>query len=388
MGVVVRSADHWHVPALDGLRGIAVLVVLLCHAPAFRLAGGNLGVDLFFVLSGFLITSILLNEWRQRDAISIPKFYLRRALRLFPAAFSVLLFALVFARFIQPAEQLQWWDIDALAVITYVFNWRLAWLYSGATGHFHNHMLSHFWSLSVEEQFYLIWPGLLLMLLRLKASRRLMVTLFAAGIAVPLIARILLWHGGPSLDLYFRSDVRVDALVWGAAFAWLMHNKMMEMSPRSRQFAGLIGFSALFGFLYISRFDLLSDGGFYRWGLSAAGLLSTIMIWSATSASTSIFSKCLSLQWLRWTGRISYGLYLWHIPVFTLCHQLQLTPNEEAPIAGLLTFVIAAISYRFYETPFLRLKEKLGYAQAETSRRTNVLLSAETDQVHAGRIRG
>lgn len=128
--------DHSRVPALDGLRGIAVFTVLLYHAPIFRLVGGNIGVDLFFVLSGFLITSILLNEWRARGKISIYLFDLRRVLRLFPAAFSVLLFALIFARFVQPSGDLEGSGSDALAVLPYVFKWRLVWLYSNEHGIF------------------------------------------------------------------------------------------------------------------------------------------------------------------------------------------------------------------------------------------------------------
>lgn len=192
----------------------------------------------------------------------------------------------------------------------------------------HNHMLSHFWSLSVEEQFYLIWPGVLPLLLRFKASKALMISLLGLGILAPAIARAWLWHDGPSLRLYFRSDLRVDALIWGAALAWLVHNGMLSSWHRVQQFAGLAGVVALCLFLYISQFDLLSDGEAYRWAFSLADMLSVTMIWGATVASSEIFSKCLRMRWLRYTGRISYGLYLWHVPVFTLCNQLPLTESH------------------------------------------------------------
>lgn len=361
----MRSADHWHVPALDGLRGIAVLVVLMCHAPAeFRLVGGNIGVDLFFVLSGFLITSILLNEWRDRETISVRHFYYRRILRLLPASFSVLLFAMIAARFIQPPEQLRAWVWDALSVIFYGFNWRLVWLYSDDTGYFHNHMLSHFWSLSVEEQFYLIWPALLLTLLRSKASKPLMIAIFATGILAPTIARIMLRHDGPSLDLYFRSDLRLDGLVWGSALAWLVHNDMILAGSRLRRFADLAGFTALCAFLYTSQYELLSDGSLYRWGFSLVGLLSALMICCAVSAPETIFARCLSMGWLRWTGRISYGLYLWHVPIFAMSVLLPFGEGLRLAIAVLSTFSVAAISFEFFEMRFLRIKQKIGYARA------------------------
>lgn len=143
----MRSSEHWHVPSLDGLRGIAVLVVMFCHGPpSYQLHGGHIGVDLFFVLSGFLITSILLNEWRDTGRISIPHFYLLRACRLLPAAYSVLLFATIFAPLVQDPAELRGYGKDALAVLFYVFNWRLVDLYANGIGVFHNHMLSHYWS--------------------------------------------------------------------------------------------------------------------------------------------------------------------------------------------------------------------------------------------------
>jgi peptidoglycan/LPS O-acetylase OafA/YrhL len=359
----MRQTDHWRVPALDGLRGIAVLTVLLYHAPIFGLVGGNIGVDLFFVLSGFLITSILLNEWRARGTISISLFYLRRALRLFPAAFLVLLFAMIFARFVQPSSELEGSGKDALAVLFYVFNWRLEWLYSNEIGNSHNHMLSHFWSLSVEEQFYLIWPGLLLTLLRLKASKPLMLAFFAAGILAPAAGRLMLWHAGPSLELYFRTDLRVDALMWGAMLAWLAHNEMISADVRLRRFAGLAGFAALCAFFYMAKYELLSGGFFYRWGFLLVGLSSVLMIWCATAMPASIFSRCLSIGWLRWTGRISYGLYLWHVPVFILCGALQVGGVLGFSLGAFLTILIAAVSYEFFEMPFLRLKKRFGYAK-------------------------
>lgn len=355
--------QHWHVPALDGLRGIAVLVVILCHAPpTYQLHGGHIGVDLFFVLSGFLITSILLNEWRSTGRISIPHFYLRRACRLFPAAFSVLLFATAAAPFIQPAEELHGRLKDAAAVLLYVFNWRLVDLYTGGVVYFHNHMLSHYWSLSVEEQFYLVWPALLLLLLRLRAPRIAMIAFFAAGIIAPAAGRALLWEHGPSPEIYFRSDLRVDGLMWGAALAWLAHQNLIPANLEVRRYAGLVGFSALSLFLYLSQFDMVSDGSNYQWGFSLVGLLAALMIGSTIVAPHAIFSRLLGLGWLRWTGKISYGLYLWHVPAFVLTTNIPVSANTRMLIVFASTFGVAALSFRYYETPFLKLKERFGYA--------------------------
>lgn len=356
--------NHWRVPALDGLRAVAVLVVVCCHLPSqYRLAGGNTGVDLFFVLSGFLITSILLNEWRDSGRISIPHFYLRRAFRLFPAAFSVLLFATLAAPWVQPSAELKEAGGDALAVLFYVFNWRLVDLFETGRGVFHNHMLSHYWSLSVEEQFYLIWPALLLLLLRLRAPKAAMLAFFSAGIIVPAVARAVLWKHGASLELYFRSDLRVDGLLWGSALAWLAHHKMLPDGQEVRRYGGLVGFTALLVFLYFSQFDALTNGASYRYGFSMIGLVSTLMIASAIIAPDSFFSACLSLKWLRYIGKISYGVYLWHIPVIILSGHVATSNVTMRPwIASALTLGIAALSFRYFETPFLRLKERFGYA--------------------------
>lgn len=207
--------------------------MLFCHgSPSYQLHGGHIGVDLFFVQSGFLITSILLNEWRDTGGISIPHFYLRRACRLLPAAYSVLLFATLFAPLVQDPAELQGYGKDALAVLFYVFNWRLVDLYASGIGIFHNHLLSHYWSLSVEEQFYVIWPALLLVLLRLRASKPTMIALFAVGIMAPAIGRAFLWRSGSSLEIYFRSDLRMDGLVWGAMLAYLAHHKCFLLALR------------------------------------------------------------------------------------------------------------------------------------------------------------
>lgn len=356
------SKEHWHVPALDGLRGIAVLVVILCHAPpAYRLYGGHVGVDLFFVLSGFLITSILLNEWRDTGRISIPHFYLRRACRLFPAAFSVLLFATIAAPFVQPAEELRGSFKDAASVLFYVFNWRLVDLYANGDGYFHNHMLSHYWSLSVEEQFYLLWPAMLVLLLRLRVPAVPMLAFFAFGIIAPAVGRALLWQHGPSLEIYFRSDLRVDGLVWGATLAWLAHHGMIPTDTEVRHYAGLIGASALGAFLYFSQFESISNGANYRYGFSMVGLLSTLMIASVLIAPDALFARFLSLRWLRHVGKISYGMYLWHVPIFVLVGHSGLGDSSKMLIASAATLCIAELSFHYWERPFLVLKDRFGY---------------------------
>ena len=346
--------------ALDGLRGIAILVVLLCHISPYRLAGGNIGVDLFFVLSGFLITSILLNEYRSTGTISIKLFYLRRALRLFPAAFSVVVFVFVYTAVVTP-ELLRGTLTDLLAVVTYVWNWRLVWLHSNALGG-GNGMLSHLWSLSVEEQFYIIWPGLLLMVLSLRQSRPVLLALFAIGIISPAMARLALWKSGPTVTIYFSSHLRADGLMWGAMLAWLMHVGAMPTNRFFRRLVNVLAVTALAVFLIISKDDYLSGGMLYQWGFSLIGAMSAVMILAAIINPTSTFTKCLEWRWLQYTGKISYGLYLWHVPILSVHHHLYVVTHA---ILGLTaTYIVAALSFHYWESPWLRLKSRIGYPKS------------------------
>jgi peptidoglycan/LPS O-acetylase OafA/YrhL len=354
--------NHARNGALDGIRGIAVIIVVLAHTPwILRLRGGNSGVDLFFVLSGFLITTLLLNEWQSSRRISIPHFYFRRACRLFPAAFSVLLFATIAAPLVQPSETLSSWGWDAASILTYVFNWRLAYLYAHGMGAHHNYLLSHYWSLSVEEQFYLIWPALLLLALRLRASNLTMGVLFAVGILSPWIARAILWKHGPSIELYMRSDLHFDGLVCGVGLAWFNHQNMLPSGRTVQRYGGLVGATALTAFLYLSKSDLLTGGEFYHWGLTLLNALSALMLACVIVAPASLFAKALSLGWLRWFGKISYGIYLWHVPMFALSRVITNDPNGRVLVATISTVGIAAVSFRYLETPFLNLKRRFGH---------------------------
>jgi peptidoglycan/LPS O-acetylase OafA/YrhL len=203
-----------HIAALNGLRGIAILSVMFFHATLSgaggpRPSGGFLGVDIFFVLSGFLITALLLREWQQNGSIALRAFYARRALRLLPALFAlmavILLLPGVFYSSVRP------WR-DALITTAYATNWVRA--FGGEIGFF-----GHTWSLTIEEQFYVIWPLLLLALLKLRVGRRGILFLVVVGIAVPAVLRVDLWDGPMSVKrLYYGLDTRFDSLLLGV---WL-----------------------------------------------------------------------------------------------------------------------------------------------------------------------
>lgn len=128
-----------------------------------------------------------------------------------------------------------------------------------------------------------------------------MLALFAVGIIAPAVGRALLWRSGPSLEIYFRSDLRMDGLVWGAMLAYLAHHKMLPTGVEVRRYAGLAGFSVLCVFLNMSRFDTLSDGTLYRWGFTLVGFMSAFMICCAITAPDAVFARLLCLRWLRWT---------------------------------------------------------------------------------------
>ncbi len=339
------------VPALDGVRGIAILLVFAVHTSPVLLRGGRIGVDLFFVLSGFLITSILLQEHRRRDAIHLGYFYMRRALRLFPALASVIAFALLYVALFKPDELALALD-NALWVAGYVYNWRI--ITSQPTWLDHHWMFSHVWSLSVEEQFYIVWPLVLIGLLR--ARQRVRFAVVIALIIAPTIARAALWLYEPSIHWYFNTFVRFDGLMWGALAAMMVDAGYI---PRGRgkqhtSWLGPLAFAALIGIATMEGMN----GELYLFGFALVGLCSAVLIYCSAVCPLAWFTPMLEWKPLRWTGMISYGLYLWHIPMARIIEELALQPILGTVLLFGSTFTIATLSFYFYERRFLRMKDR------------------------------
>src|SRR5919199_3682700 len=214
-----------YLPGLDGLRALAVTAVLLYHADLKWIPGGFLGVEIFFVISGYLITALLLSEWRQKGTISLKNFWLRRARRLLPALYVLLVVTLAFAVVFLPGE-VAGLRGDVLAAVGYVTNWYLIF---GQESYFESvgrpSMLQHLWSLAVEEQFYLIWPVVLAVGLGVGATRlrrRRVLTVALLGAAASALAMALLYTPGvdPS-RVYYGTNTRATGLLFGAALAFL-----------------------------------------------------------------------------------------------------------------------------------------------------------------------
>jgi len=348
---------HRHTPALDGVRGLAILVVFATHTQPHLLAGGHIGVDLFFVLSGFLITSILLSEHAQTGAIGFARFYVRRALRLLPALVLMVVLIVLFIALAKP-EELAMTLGDAQAILLYYYNWWVL-MDEHIRPYLHQRFFRHLWSLSVEEQFYIVWPWVVALTLGALRSRRAMAVVLAVGILGPAIARPLLWEGGASLWLYFRTDLRFDLLMWGALGAWLVHfDRLPAPTTRGGAVVAWGGVGALAGFFAVSTQSVVSSGFLYVGGYSLVGLLAAWVIVAAVVAPPPILRRFLELRFLRWTGKISYGLYIWHIPIFWSVFRLDLPEILETVIALGATYLVAGLSFRYWETPFLKMKAR------------------------------
>ena len=243
-------------PQLDGVRALAVLAVVGFHASITGVQGGYLGVEPFFVLSGFLITTLLAQEWAGTGTIRLSAFYARRALRLLPALAVFLAAALLYALLRPDAVEVQGFYRDFFATIAYVANWSMA-----LQDQFETHLLSHTWTLAVEEQFYLLWPPLLVLLLRLR-DRRVAFAMACAG-AVGLTAwRVALYRNGASLPrVAWALDTRVSALLLGAAIGLAA---VLGWLPTSRWLARLTGAvgAAWLAYIFLS----------HRYGIGAISL--------------------------------------------------------------------------------------------------------------------
>jgi peptidoglycan/LPS O-acetylase OafA/YrhL len=319
-----------YMPGLDGLRAVAVLAVIAFHLGLGWAPGGLLGVGIFFTLSGYLITDILLSQLARRGHIRLGKFWLARARRLLPALFAMLVIVVAWVTIFGPAQPQQFRDA-VVASALYVSNWQLIF---GDVSYFARFAppgpLNHLWSLAIEEQFYIVWPFLLLIGVKLVRETplpsgvrpRLAIVTLALAIASAILMAVL-YH--PSLDpsrVYYGTDTRASELLFGAA---------LVMIWQSDQYSS---------FLYRGGFVLLS--------------IATVMVVAALAHPASRLGPVLGWKPLRWIGVRSYGIYLWHFPVIVLTTPGGIANGAE-PLRELLQFAaivgVAALSWRYIEEP-------------------------------------
>ncbi|HEX4507119.1 MAG TPA: acyltransferase [Alphaproteobacteria bacterium] len=328
-------------PALDGLRAVGVAAVLSLHAGFFLMPGLNalapggwIGVDIFFVLSGFLITRLLADEMRRNGRISLRRFYTRRILRLFPAYAVLLLADLLFSIWVVHDR-----DIYKAALVSagYVMNW------SRAFNWFPQATLGHTWSLSMEEQFYILWPVLFIVLDR----RRPLLWLLAAWAATAIWRNVLVGQGAGAERIYNGFDTHADTLLIGCALALARPAERLREAARRFSFIPIAGLIVLTQYWYAR--PLVQTLGFSLCGLATAWIILAAM-------QPGRLRRALSVRPLIYTGRISYALYLWHFPLFMFAPRYLHGPALLLMIP--LTYLVAMLSYAVVEKPFLRLKAR------------------------------
>lgn len=352
-----------YLPGLDGIRAIAVIGVLLYHADLPFMPGGFLGVDVFFVLSGFLITSLILEELDRSGRVDFAKFYLGRARRLVPALVLVLLVTSIAAAFIyrDAARQVA---ADVLASVFYVNNW---WYVLADQSYFEfigrPALLKHLWSLSVEEQFYLIWPAVAYLVYRRARRRGLAaVALILALASTAWMAALSVMNGYPDYAdpsrAYFGTDSHAMGLLIGAALATAWRpGRLARKVPRGGAIIlTLVAVASLIGVLWFLAFVGEFTPWLYRGGFLVIALVTAMLIAMATHPAIK-FGAVLGMQPMRYIGQRSYGLYLWHWPIFMVTRPGLDIALDGVPLLMLrlaLTFGIAELSFRFVEMPIRR----------------------------------
>ena len=344
-------------PSLDGIRAIAVVAVLLYHADVRWLPGGFLGVDVFFVVSGYLITSLLVEERRGSMTTDLKRFWLRRAKRLLPALFAMLAVTCAYAAVAVP-DALYRLRTDVLAAATYSTNW---WLIASKQSYFEAlgrpPLLRHLWSLAVEEQWYLLWPLVFVLAMGLVRGRteRLVVPIVLAALASTVWMAIVFDPSGDASRAYFGTDTRASGLLIGAAAAMVWTPWRWPWAAR-RRLAGLdaIGWLALLSLVAVMLQWGQTTSVLYRGGFLLVSVLSIVVVAVSVHPGATTFRAALSLAPLRWLGSRSYGLYLWHWPVFMVTRQQDYPDMDGRTRFALrlgLTFALTELSFRLVERP-------------------------------------
>jgi peptidoglycan/LPS O-acetylase OafA/YrhL len=350
-----------YMPGLDGLRTVAVAAVIAYHLGLGWAPGGLLGVGVFFTLSGYLITDILLSAW-DKGSLGLNQFWLRRARRLLPALYLMLVVVVIWVA-IGHGSQMSDVRGQTISAVLYVNNW---WQISQHISYFQlfgpPSPLSHLWSLAVEEQFYLIWPWVLLLGLRMVHERRrgIPVRPRLAGYTMILAAAsalemALLYHPGfDHTRIYEGTDTRAFGLLFGAALAMVWPSRALtkRITPGAKNILDALGILGLIGIVLMVWQTTQYDAFLYQGGLVLLSF-STVLVIAACAHPASRFGRAMGCTPLRWLGVRSYAIYLWHEPIIVLT--TPATQHTVQPFRAILqvgaTVAISALSWKFVEEP-------------------------------------
>lgn len=345
-----------YVPSIDGLRALAVIAVIAYHLNFSWAKGGFIGVDIFFVLSGYLITNILLTQWEKNQTLQLKQFWLRRFRRLIPAAYVMIVVVVIFSVLFH-SEILKNLRGDAIASFFYVSNW---WFIFHNVSYFDSFgmpsPLKNLWSLAIEEQFYLIWPVFLLVFLRwVKNPKLLLKIVIGLGLLSAIWMTILYVPGTDPSRVYYGTDTRLFDLLSGCAlaFVWPFNRLSPNIPKRSKAALNIVGTISILFFFLITALVSEYQPFLYRGGLLFVAIMGVVMI-ATIAHPASYLSKIFSFKPLRWIGTRSYGIYLWHYPIITLTTPV-LEIGQPSIWRSILqvaaTFIIAELSFRYIETP-------------------------------------
>ena len=355
-----------YLPSIDSLRALAVLAVIIYHVDVNYLPGGFLGVDLFFVLSGYLISSLIIKEYRKTGSLNLYNFYIRRARRLLPAVYFMITIGLVVMVLFNEVL-LRKSHLDAIFGYIYSSNWwyifhKLDYFDSfGAQSPF-----KHLWSLAIEEQFYMIFPLLFLLINRKKKSKdgtyklnKNFLYVVLGLILVSLIAHILLFDINNISRIYFGTDTRAFSLLVGVVGAILypMEKLHAKVTPQQNIMYSVISLVSIATLITVMIYTSEYNTWLYRGGFLLVAIIGLIVIISSGKQHT-LMSRLLSFKPVVFIGKISYSLYLWHFPILVLTTPVSEIGNPNIIFVILriiLTFALATASYVFVETPIRKL---------------------------------
>ncbi len=358
----MSTSSNRYIHSVDGLRAVAVIAVLLYHLGIDWIPGGFLGVDLFFVISGYVITGLILDSIEKSGGLDLRAFYLSRIRRLLPALIAMVVLTTLYIGVYAP-ETVRRFLNDLPNVFTGTMNWALV---NREQDYFEvisrPPLLQHTWSLAVEAQFYLVWPLVLLFVLRYFGKKNIS---FVA-LAIALASGIALFIYSVQIDIkesavshvYFGTDTHSIGLFLGAALAvsWKPQNLTKEITKRAQDFVDLIGVFGFLGLLSAFLFINESDPTLYRIAFPLTALFGCATLISVIHPA-SRFAPILSTRPALWIGERSYGIYLWHWIVFQLTRpSIDLVGDDWAlySLRVLIVFALADISYRYIETPIRR----------------------------------